>query len=141
VLLFIVFKIASVQEESANRIGRLLMERRASPELGNFPMDFTDLNHLSIRYSARRVVDNLSRIISEVRSSIQALRRDAVAARLLQEVLEDEERNFAILHDELRHLAEQEHAIREENMTTELAAPQHESQQITSRTAPGPLAV
>jgi hypothetical protein len=117
------------------------MERRANPELGNFPMDFTDLNQLSIRYSAGRVVENLRRTISELRSSIQALRHDAVAARLLQEALEDEECNFAILQDELRHLAEQEHAIREENMTTELATPQHESQQITSRTAPGPLAV
>jgi hypothetical protein len=141
VLLSIIFKIAYVQKESANRIERLLMERRANPELGNFPMDFTDLNHLSIRYSAGRVVEDLSRIISELRLSIQALRRDVVAARLLQEVLEDEEHNLVMLRSELRHLAEQEHAIREENITTELAAPQHDSQQITSRTAPGPLAV
>src|SRR5688572_9477460 len=62
VLWAIVFGIADVQQRHAARVGELLVERHASTEPGAFPMRFTGLNDLSIRYLAPLVVEDLNRI-------------------------------------------------------------------------------
>ena|SRR5687768_5270905 len=103
VLLTVVFGIAQVQQENAKRVGVLLVERHASAEPGTFPMRFTGLNDLSIRYVAPRVVEDLERIIYDLRWCAEALREDRTAWELLQAILHDEERHLQMLRDELLH--------------------------------------
>jgi hypothetical protein len=103
VLLTVVFGIARVQQEHVTRVGKLLVERHASAEPGSFPMRFTGLNDLSIRYVAPLVVDDLERIIHDLRCCAEALRDDGPALALVQAILRDEERHLQVLGDELRH--------------------------------------
>lgn len=104
VLLQIVFGIAQIQQVHATRVGELLVERHASTEPGTFPMRFTGLNDLSIRYVAPLVVEDLQRIIHDLHWCAEALRDDSTAWELVQAILRDEERHLQMLRDELLHL-------------------------------------
>jgi hypothetical protein len=109
-LLAVLFRIAEVQTQNASRIGELLVERHASVEPGAFPMRFTGLNDLSIRYATPRVVDDLERIIHELHGCGDLLRNDEVAWDLVQAILRDEQRHLTLLREELRHIEESEAA-------------------------------
>jgi hypothetical protein len=104
VLLSVLFGIAQVQRENAMRIGELLVQRHASVEPGTFPAGFTGLNDVSLRHVAMRVVEDLERIILELRLSAAALRDDAIAREIVETLLRDEERHVQILREEVGHV-------------------------------------
>ncbi len=106
VLLAIVFGIADTQQKHASRVGELLIERHASTELGTFPVRFTGLNDLSIRYLAPFVVEDLKGIIHDLRWCDDAVRDDRPSWELVQAILADEQRHLRILLEELDHLKE-----------------------------------
>jgi hypothetical protein len=110
VLLALVFRIAELQMQNANRIGELLVERHASVEPGTFPMRITGLNDLSIRYAAPHIVDDLEQIIHELYRCGELLRDDHEACEIVQAILRDEQRHLTLLRDELRHIEESEAA-------------------------------
>jgi hypothetical protein len=110
ILLALVFRIAELQMQNANRIGELLVERHASVEPGTFPMRFTGLNDLSIRYAAPHIVDDLEQIIHELHRCGELLRDDREACEIVQAILRDEQRHLTLLRDELRHIEESEAA-------------------------------
>ncbi len=110
VLLAIVFGIADTQQKHAARVGQLFVERHASTDLGDFPRRFTGLNDLSIRYLAPLVVEDLKRIIHDLRSCGDAVRDDRPSWELVQAILADEQRHLRILLEELNYLKESEPA-------------------------------
>jgi hypothetical protein len=104
VLLSVLFGIAQVQHENAARIGELLVQRHASVEPGTFPMVFTGLNDLSARHVAPHVVEDLERIIHELRLCAEVLRDDAIAREIVEAILRDEQRHAQILREEVGHV-------------------------------------
>jgi hypothetical protein len=104
ILLKVVFGIAQVQRENATRVGELLVQRHASAAPGIFLMSFTGLNDLSVRHVAPRVVEDLERIIHELRLCAEALRDDDLAREIVEAILHDEERHLRILCDEIRRV-------------------------------------
>ena len=106
VLLTVVFGIAQAQQQHADRIGMLLVERHARAEPGTFPLRFTGLNDLSIRHVSPLVVEDLERMIHDLHGCAEALRDDSAASALVQAILRDEQRHLQILREEVGHLAE-----------------------------------
>jgi len=112
-LLALVFGIAKIQKENAMRVGAFLVERHASVESGTFPVSYTGMNGLSIRYAAPRVVEDQKRIVRELCWCSDVLPRDPEAQELVREVLRDEERHLKVLREELHHV----HKMDQENVS------------------------
>jgi len=119
VLRTVVIGIAEAQSQNAIRVGELLIERHASVKPGTFPEGFTGLNDLSIRYVAPGVVDDLNRILNDLRACGDLLRNDGTAQELVQAIILDEERHAKILSEELQHVRQVESASRQATGTPE----------------------
>jgi hypothetical protein len=141
VLLAVVLKIADVQRANARRLGQLLVERRASPLRETFGEELTGLNFLSIRYAAAQVARDLNAIIAELQTCLPTFQDDREAARLIREVLADEQRNLATLQDELDHLENEARGIAHESVEAQRWVREHKLHRAEWQTSPPPLAV
>lgn len=108
-----VSRIAAVQMQNAARVSELLVERHARIDPGTFPARFTGLNDLSIEYVALRVVEDLERIIRDLRSCEDVLRGDGPAWDLVKAILRDEGRQLEMLRKECHPSLEKSGASRD----------------------------
>ena len=71
----------------AGQIAELILRTRGRIELGEFPMEFTDLNLLSLDYLLTELVRNQRRAIAAIERCAAQLTRDREAHALAEEAL------------------------------------------------------
>jgi len=93
-------EIADEQKKNSDRAGSLIIERRGHFKGGVFPLRFASFNDLSLVYLAPLVVEDLERIVREVKSLARQLASNAPAYNVTLEILWSEQ----ALLDNLREL-------------------------------------
>lgn len=79
--------IARDQERMTERFAEAVLERKASPHAGEFPVEYTDLNFLSLEYLLAELLYYQRQDIQNIESSVSELAGDAEAQALAQEAL------------------------------------------------------
>jgi hypothetical protein len=95
--------VAETHGKHVMRIGEFLLERQGHVASRTYPLAFTRLNNLSIRYLLPLVVDDEVQIIRLVEAAANALECDAEAHELLAEVGESGKRHLQLLRDASNH--------------------------------------
>jgi hypothetical protein len=79
--------IVSDQQDFVRRIGEMIEARGGVPDVGEFPMEYTDLHDLSIDYLMREAVRYQTLHIGRIERLIALLDRDPEASELARELL------------------------------------------------------
>ncbi len=79
--------IVTDQQHMSARLVEEIQDRGAAPEVGDFPMDFTDMHDLSLDYLVKDVIVWQQRGVNRIEQIVAALENDRVARELAQEVL------------------------------------------------------
>ena len=91
--------IIADQKAMAGRIAELIDARGANVDHGTFPMEFTDLNLLSLDYLLRELVRYQKRDIATIERLIAGLAGDREARELAEEVLGSERAHLEALEE------------------------------------------
>ena len=92
--------IVANQRRDCQRVAELVLERYGRLDLGEFPMEFTDLHFLSIDYLIGELVRHQKMDIATIEQCIDRLQHDPAGRTLAQEVLGSQRAHLEIL-DEL----------------------------------------
>jgi hypothetical protein len=79
--------IARDQQRMTERIAEAVLDRRGSPHSGEFPVEYTDLNFLSLEYLLAELLYYQRQDIENIEASVSQLGGDAQAQALAQEAL------------------------------------------------------
>jgi hypothetical protein len=79
--------IVTDQQHMSARLVEEIQDRGSSPEVGDFPMDFTDMHDLSLDYLVKDVLVWQQRGVDRIEQIAAALEGDRAARELAQEVL------------------------------------------------------
>jgi len=79
--------IVADQQRLAQLIADLLIARRIRPETGDFPIDFTDMNFLSIEFLSRELATHARSDVEWITRAVATLEDDAEAKSLAEEAL------------------------------------------------------
>ncbi len=96
-LLEAVRRITADHDAHAQRVGRMILERRGKVELGCFPTGFTAYNDLALDYLARRLVEQQRELIREIAACAADLGGDPEASRLAEEIVAGEKQHLRTL--------------------------------------------
>ena len=91
--------ILADQRAMAVRIAELVDSRGANVSYGSFPMEYTDLNLLSLDFLLREMVAGQHRDIAEIEHIVAALAGDAEARDLASEILGAERAHLEMLEE------------------------------------------
>ncbi|MBX7072554.1 MAG: hypothetical protein K1X71_05360 [Pirellulales bacterium] len=92
-------QMVAAQKAMAARIAELIIERDGRIAKGGFPMEFTDLNMLSLEYLVRESIELQRPVIAEIEGCIERLRGDAEARHLAEELLGQEKGHLENLEE------------------------------------------
>ncbi len=92
----------------SSRLAEMILEYRGRIDQGDFPMEFTELNMLSLDYLVKELPQYLRSDLAEIQRCIDDL-RDDIGARVLAEELLGNTRGHL---ETLEELAKQPHTIR-----------------------------
>jgi hypothetical protein len=95
--------VANAHGKHVKQIGEFLLERHGHVESQTYPLAFTRLNNLSIRYLLPLVVDDERQIIRLVDAAANEFERDAAANELLAEVGASGKRHLQMLREVPEH--------------------------------------
>jgi hypothetical protein len=79
--------IAKDQQRMTERIAEFILDRKGSPHAGEFPVEFTDLNFLSLEYVLVELQYYQRQDLQNIESCVSELAGDAEAQALAQEAL------------------------------------------------------
>lgn len=79
--------IADDHEQMAERISAMILAADATPDTGEFPMEFTDLHDLTMAYIVRRAIAYQRQDIATIGDCDEALRLAPAAQALAEEAL------------------------------------------------------
>jgi hypothetical protein len=95
-------QIVANQQRDCRRIAELVLERHGAIDLGEFPMEFTDLHFLSLDFLTKELVRYQKRVVADIENCVARLADDPRAHTLAQEVLGSERAHLDLL-EELAH--------------------------------------
>jgi hypothetical protein len=81
-------RIVADQKAFVHRLSALLDERRHTTDLGEFPMNFTDLHDLSLTFLVKRLISYQKRDIEALESCARRLADDAEGQSLVEEIID-----------------------------------------------------
>lgn len=90
-------QIARDQQQDAERIAELLIQRDGYVPSGTFPLDFTALNDLALDYVAMRVLENEETMIREIEDAVSQAGGDAELQSVARDVLKAEQSHWRTL--------------------------------------------
>jgi hypothetical protein len=91
--------IVADQRRDCHRIAELILDRYGRIELGEFPMEFTDLHFLSLDYLIGELVRHQKQDIATVEACVDRLQHDPAARTLAQEVLGSQRAHLEMLEE------------------------------------------
>ena len=91
--------IVTDQQHMAARIVDAIQERNGAIEVGDFPMDFTDMHDLALDFLVKDMIHWQKRDIAQAEAIVAALQGDRAARELAQEVLGAERAHLEALQD------------------------------------------
>jgi hypothetical protein len=91
--------IVADQRRDCHRIAELILDRYSRVELGEFPMEFTDLHFLSLDYLVGELVRHQKQDIATLEQCIVRLEHDPAGRSLTQEVLGSERAHLEMLEE------------------------------------------
>jgi hypothetical protein len=97
-------RIVSGQQATARKIAELILDRGGRLDSGSFPMDFTELNLLSLDYLLKEVAEHQSDDIWAIEQCVAALADDPEARTLAEESLGAGRAYLESLHDVIKEL-------------------------------------
>ena len=80
-------EIASGQDALAERVHELIIQSGALPDVGPFPMEFTDTHDLSIDYQIREAIGYQKQDIADLKACAESLQLAPAAKTLVEEAL------------------------------------------------------
>lgn len=92
-------RIVADQESLARRTAELLEERRIPIDPGEFPMEFTDLNFLSMQYMKSLLIESLQQQAAGLRDCIVQLQDDPRGRALAEEALGANQAHLEMLEE------------------------------------------
>ncbi len=92
-------RIVEDQRRDINRLAEFIIDRAAHVLPGQWPMEFTDLNVLSLDYLLREVVRHQRQNIAQIERCVSLLDNDAPARELAEEILGSEKAHLEALED------------------------------------------
>jgi hypothetical protein len=89
--------IAREHEEQAKAITRAILDLDGVPNPVGHDTGVADLNYLSLRYLVKVLIEYQEHVLAESREDLRALRAFPEAARLMQRIVETDEKQLDIL--------------------------------------------
>ncbi len=96
--------IVSDQQDMATQIADLINRRGGQTAGSGYPMEFTDLNMLSLDFLLREAIEWERNTIAEIESSVAQLRNDVEGRRLAEELLGLEKGHLENLEETVKEL-------------------------------------
>lgn len=93
------------QRRDCERIAAHILDRYDRIETGAYPMEFTDLNFLSLDYLVQELIEHQRETLATIQQCIAWLQHDPAARTLAQEVLGSERAHLEMLEDLTRQAA------------------------------------
>lgn len=91
--------IVADQQQMASRLAEEILARGGAPDVGDFPMVFTDMHDLSLDYLLKDLASWQQRDVARVEQIVSRLERDRAARELAQEVLGAERAHLEALQE------------------------------------------
>jgi hypothetical protein len=98
-------RIVEDQRRDINRLAELILQRSGRVETGRWPMEYTDLNFLSLDYLLRELVRYQQQLIAQIERCVALLSSDRHARELAEEVLGSEKAHLEALEELTREPA------------------------------------
>jgi ferritin-like metal-binding protein YciE len=95
----VISHIVADQKVMAQRLADLIDARDGRVHNGSFPMQFTDLNMVSLEYLVGELARLLRQDIESIRTSVEKLAGDREAQELAEEILGSEQAHLEALED------------------------------------------
>jgi len=95
----VIAHIVADQKAMAARLAELIDAREGRLHNGSFPMQFTDLNMVSLDYLVGELARLLREDIESIRASVEKLAGDREAQELAEEILGSEQAHLEALED------------------------------------------
>jgi hypothetical protein len=92
-------RIVDDQRRDINRLAELIIERSGRIDPGQWPMEYTDLNFLSLDYLLRELVRHQQQDIAQIERCVSLLSQDRVARELAEEILGSEKAHLEMLEE------------------------------------------
>lgn len=80
-------RLVADQKEYVGRLSALLVQRRQTIELGEFPMTFTDLHDLALEFLIKRLIAHQRRDVQAIEACVPRLAGDVEGQVLVEEIL------------------------------------------------------
>ncbi|MGE0607580.1 MAG: hypothetical protein AB7O62_10845 [Pirellulales bacterium] len=80
-------QIIADQQAMAGRVAEAVLDRRGAPDSGEFPMDFTDTQFLSLDFLVRELIHYQQQDVAAIARCASELIRDRAARELAEEAL------------------------------------------------------
>ena len=85
------------QQHAAERLAGFLIERNVVLELRNYPFDGSMFHYCTLDFVMPRLIEDESRLLSDLKAASEAVGADKDAARLVQQLVAEEEQTLARL--------------------------------------------
>ncbi len=92
-------RIVGDQRRDINRLAELIIARSGRVDPGRWPMEYTDLNFLSLDYLLRELVRHQQQDIAQIERCVFLLSQDRMARELAQEILGSEKAHLEMLQE------------------------------------------
>lgn len=85
--LAVIHDIAHDQQETAEQLTALIMQRNAAPDNGDFPLTFTIYNDLSVEFLVKEMLRRQRQEVAVIEDCVGQLTADPAAAAVAEEAL------------------------------------------------------
>jgi hypothetical protein len=92
-------RIVDDQRRDINRLAELILQRSGRVDLGHWPMEYTDLNFLSLDFLLRELVRHQQQDIAQIERCVSLLSQDRPARELAEEILGSEKAHLEALEE------------------------------------------
>ena len=92
-------RIVEDQRRDINRLAEYIIEHAAHVLPGQWPMEFTDLNFLSLDYLLQEIVRHQRQDVAQVERCVALLDNDSEARELAEEILGSEKAHLEAVED------------------------------------------
>jgi hypothetical protein len=95
-------RIVDDQRRDINRLAELILDRYGRVDTGHWPMEYTDLNLLSLDYLLRELARQQQQTIAQIEGCVALLSQDRPARELAEEILGSEKAHLEALQELVR---------------------------------------
>lgn len=92
-------RIVEDQRRDVNRLAEVIIDSAARVDPGQWPMEFTDLNFLSLDYLMQELIRHQREDVAQIQRCASLLANDRNARELAEEVLGSEQAHLEALED------------------------------------------